>query len=181
MNNSNHFRGGKEIREVVAEAKAEPTVETQTHHVAKETLEFYLSSANYTEVYIVRCDACGNDLCLEVLEPATQHKYMETHHQGRRRITLGFDEAPDGYLLSHRKRLDGAMGYQCICGNDTIISPAEKTLSRKAPSGKRFIPPLEPHQEAFFRAKQARSNFKPDVEENGDSLRVETFTVERLK
>lgn len=84
------------------------------HEVSlKEALDFYLNDDHYTEVHLVRCLKCGNEMCLEVLEPSTQEQFKMTHHQGRRIITLGFDDAPDGYLFSYRKRLDGAMGYQC--------------------------------------------------------------------
>jgi len=111
MNNANHIQGGgSHIREVMDEIVNKPK---DHRHEVKEALDFYLNSDDYTEVYIVRCDNCGNDMCLEVLEPATQQAFAETHHEGRRRITLGFEDAPDGYLLSHRKRLDGMMGYQC--------------------------------------------------------------------
>ncbi len=178
MNNSNHLRGGEHVREVIEKPKPE-------HHAVKqvlqETLDFYLNSSDYAEVYLVKCNGCGQDMCLEVLEPATQHQFAETHHEGRRRITLGFEDAPDGYLLSHRKRLDGAMGYECICGNTTIIAESEQGLARKHPSGGDYLPPLEPHQVAKFRANLAKAQIAPDIEANGDVTRIESFTVERLK
>ncbi len=109
MINASHTQGGDSLDETLAKPKP------QSHHQQElqEVIDFYLRDPAYTEVHLVRCNNCNNPMCLEVLEPASVYKYQETHHQGRRRITLGFDDAPDGYLLSHRKRLDGVMGYQC--------------------------------------------------------------------
>jgi hypothetical protein len=109
--------------------------------------------------------------------------FLNTHHQGRRRITLGDEEYPGGRLLSHRRRLDGVMGYRCICGNNTIASAPElgNVPTVTNPAGISAIPVIEPHHEAAVRLAIARSGYKPDVEVVGNKTRIESFTVERIK
>ena len=148
---------------------------------AKEILDFYLK--NYEIVQVVRCDGCGSDLCIEVLDPdqyvMNLHHY---HHEGLRMIELS--GAP---LLSRRKRLDGDMGYECKCGNNTLNSEVELGLipSIKVKKGTTVmpgaIPTIQPHHEAAVRLEIAKQHYVPDVKINGAFKTTETFTVERIK
>lgn len=170
--------GGDQVRVAATEKIA------KLHEAdASAAIKYYMDSPEYTEVYLVTCNKCGKPMCLEVFEPATAAYYRQTHHQGRRRITLGFADAPDGYLLSHRKRLDGAMGYKCVCGNNTILSKHELGLvpQTKDPKAAPYLSQMEPHQEAELRIRMSRENYKPDIEVNGLKTRIESFTIERLK
>ena len=182
--NTTDFHNSSMIHKSSIDAKHVPQIssllqeepEPSARAEAKEVLDFYLK--NFPEVQIVRCKKCKSDLCLEVLEPQAFDKYIVSHHQGYRRIELSGSP-----LLSSRKRLDGAMGYRCKCGNNTINSSIELGLipSVKNPTGPAMIPSVEPHHEAMVRLEIAKRNYKPDVEVIGNKTRIETFTVERLK
>lgn len=188
MIEKSHIEGGEEHLSEVQTKRAlmahENKLQAQAEKKAAESkkavgdaLEYYLGSSEYTEVHIVRCDQCKADLCLEVLDPKQVHMWKATHHQGRRRITLGDS------MMSHRKRLDGVMGYKCICGNNTINSSVElgELPTVKSPSGPAAIPIIEPHHEAAVRNRMARENYKADTETNGAFTRIESFTIERIK
>ena len=179
MIDNSHLEGGADtLRNVLND------VRDHTHYQStKEALDYYIKDPKYKEVYIVRCLDCEADMCIEVLEPQTVNQFKSSHHEGRRRVTLGDDEYPGGRLLSHRKRLDGAMGYRCICGNNTIISKPEMPFVAKTNSIEQlpYLPALEPHQEAAMRVEMARSGYKPDTEQLGNKTRVESFVIERLK
>ena len=142
---------------------------------AKETIDYYTS--NFPHVQIVRCDGCGKDLCLEVLDPQAFDKYVHSHHDGLRRIML--ENSP---LLSSRKRLDGVMGYECLCGNNTINSTVELGLlpTVNNATGPSMIPDIEPHHVAMVAIQIAKTHYKPDVKVTGNKTRIETFTVERI-
>lgn len=146
---------------------------------AQEVINFYLNDPQYSEVHIVRCDKCNADLCLEVLNPAEVGAHFAGHHRGMRRIVLG----TDGPLLSSRKRLDGLMGYRCMCGNNTIIAEIEKGLIPQAKAPIAHIPTIEPHHEQLIKLQMAKNHHVPDIEKSldGKKIRHETFSVERLK
>jgi hypothetical protein len=150
--------------------------EPDARATARETLDFYIK--NYPLVQIVRCDLCGADLCLEVLIPAEVQRNKLHHHDGLRRIVLD-----GGKLLSSRKRLDGAMGYECRCGNNTINASVEIGLLPTVSNitGEAMIPQIEPHHEAMVKLEIAKQHYTPDVETNGNKTRIESFTVERLQ
>lgn len=146
---------------------------------AKEVIDFYKTDKQYSEVHIVRCDKCGADLCLEVLNPNEVGRHFGSHHRGMRRIVLG----SSGPLLSSRKRLDGLMGYRCICGNNTIIADIEKGIVPQLKGPVTHIPTIEPHHEAMIKLHMAKNHHQPDIEksDDGKTIRHETFTVEKLK
>lgn len=146
---------------------------------AQEVIDFYLKDKQYTEVHIVRCNKCNEPLCLEVLNPNEVGAHFGAHHRGMRRIVLGHN----GPLLSSRKRLDGLMGYRCMCGNNTIIAEIEKGLVPQAKAPIAHIPTIEPHHEAMIKLEMAKGHHKPDIEKSldGKFIRHETFTAERLK
>lgn len=142
---------------------------------AQEIIDYYLRE--YDEVQIVRCGGCGADLCLEILDKAQYQQNLLSHHKGYRRITLGDS------LHSSRKRLDGVMGYQCKCGNNTIISEIERGIVPQitAVNGQAYIPAIEPHHEAMVRIEMAKQGYSPDTTIDGNKTTVETFVTERIK
>lgn len=76
-----------------------PQLEPTDH---QSVLDYYL--ANYSEVHIVTCNKCGNDLAIEIRGEVSGYKANE----------FGFTVLPFGdNLLSSRFRTDGSMGYQC--------------------------------------------------------------------
>lgn len=161
----------------VSEVLASKTPELTS--TAQEVLDFYLKDKKYTKVQIVRCNRCGSDLCLEILNPAQVGTFFGQHHEGMQRVVLG----SSGPLLSSRKRLDGLMGYRCACGNNTIIAEIEKGIVPQVKAPVMHIPTIEPHHEAMIKLQMSKNGHKPDLEvlENGKFIRHETFTVERLK
>lgn len=146
---------------------------------AQEVIDFYKNDKQYTKVHIVRCNMCGADLCLEVLNPAQTGMYFGQHHEGMRRVVLG----TSGPLLSSRKRLDGLMGYRCACGNNTIIAEIEKGIVPQVKAPVMHIPTIEPHHEAMIKLQMSKGHHKPDIEvsDDGKFIRHETFTAERIK
>ena len=142
---------------------------------AKAVISFY--KKNYKRVQTVRCNKCKELLCLEILDPEKYTAMLAYHHEGLRRIEL-----LGSPLLSSRRRLDGVMGYQCLCGNDTRNSKVELGIVPSVPvaTNPAMIPVLEPHHAAMVRLEMAKQHYTPDVEEMGNKTRVETFTVERI-
>jgi hypothetical protein len=122
---------------------------------AAELVEFY--KENYDFVQLVQCKKCGADLCLWVLDRNQVQANMVAHHMGLRRIVIGNN------LLGSRKRLDGAMGYQCICENDSRLSPIERGIIEAQPWTGGTVPAIDPHLEAKIKQKIVATNFKPEL------------------
>jgi hypothetical protein len=141
---------------------------------AKEIVKYY--KQNFDFVQLVTCTTCGSDLCLWVLDREQVQPNMVNHHLGLRRIVVG------NSLLASRKRLDGAMGYHCVCGADTRLSPIEKGILEEEPWHGGTVPAMEPHIEAKIKQKIIATNFQPDVQDldNGDSI-TEGFHHQTMK
>jgi hypothetical protein len=137
---------------------------------AEFILNFYKD--NYDFVQIVICESCERDLCLWVLDRQQVKQNMHKHHLGLRRIEIS------GNLLSTRKRHDGVIGYECICGADTRVSEVERGYVTQSST---HIPADEPHIEALIKRKIVATNFKPNVEEVDGELIVEGFRHKTLK
>lgn len=131
---------------------------------AKEIVKYYKD--NFDFVQLVKCTACEADLCLWVLDKSQVQSNMTNHHLGLRRIVIGNN------LLASRKRLDGAMGYQCICGAESRLSPIEKGILEEQPWYGGTVPAIDPHVEAKIKQKIIATNFKPDVQDLGDDEMV---------
>lgn len=137
----------------------------------QEVVDYY--KKNYDFVQIVRCTKCGSDLCLWVLDKQEYRQNLKMHHEGLKRIVLG------NKLLSNRKRYDGIMGYWCVCGNRSEISPVEMNIVPRAIG---LIPADEPHVQAMVRAKINSTGFKPKIENMPDGkVIIEGFEHERIK
>lgn len=175
MINKTHIsdEGAKGISEAIAKKDTAPTENVQ------DTIDFYMKDPKWVEVHVVKCNMCNSDLCLEVLNPREAPSLKGQHHRGMRRIVLG----TSGPLLSSRARLDGLMGYRCMCGNNTIIADIEKGVIPQVKAPVLHIPSIEPHHESLVKLTMARNGHKPDIEvsDDGKTVRQETFTTVRLK
>lgn len=133
--------------------------------VADGILNFYLN--RYPEVFVVICGECKTKLCLEYLDPNKLNPY---HLHGRNIIELS------SKYLSHRKRLDGAQGYQCQCGNDNRWAYVEWQATRSDGGN------IAPHHEAMIADHITATNYVPDVKVKGRDTTIEgKFIVRRLK
>lgn len=141
---------------------------------AKEIVKYYKD--NFDFVQLVSCENCKADLCLWVLDRDQVQPNMVNHHLGLRRIAVGNN------LMSSRKRLDGAMGYECICGADTRLSPIEKGILEETPWYGGTVPAIDPHVEAKIKQKIIATNFQPEVKDlgHGDTS-IEGFQHKILK
>lgn len=133
---------------------------------AEDVLKFYLD--NYSEVYELICDSCKETLALEYRDFAKPNK---KHHQAREVIPVSDS------LRSYRPRLDGAMGYQCKCGNDTRVSEVERGIIPLGPHPSDILP----HHVAQVEKKIAQLNYHPDIRLKGKDTITETFRVRRIK
>jgi len=133
---------------------------------ADDILKYYVD--NYTEVYYLICDKCKQSLALEVLDLSKPNPH---HHQARQVIPI------TDKLKSSRPRLDGAMGYQCVCGNDTRMSAVEAGIIPQGP----YPSDILPHHEAQIRERIAQLNYHPDIRLKGKDIITETFRVRRIK
>lgn len=131
---------------------------------AKDILQFYLD--NYSEVYQLICDGCKEVLALEIVDLSRPNP---NHHQARQVVPL----TPK--LKSSRPRLDGAMGYQCDCGNDTRWAKIEWEAVRHGGAE------LPPHEVAKIKDYIAQRNHHPDIRLKGKDVITETFRVRRIK
>ena len=147
----------------------------------QQTIDFYVQ--NYPEVEVVACDSCKQDMCLWYLDPKMAGRFSQMHHRGMQRVTLS------GALLATRKRLDGHMGYQCICGNDSRLGSAEvgivPVLKRDA-SGQVVNPDesleVYPHHEAAVKLIMARDGDRTKIEDlKGGEQVIDGFIHRRLK
>lgn len=145
-----------------------PAVET---HELPESLDWY--RANYDSVKLVYCSKCKKLLALEV---AGGHG-LALDKRGVAVIPVGSD------LLSSRVRLDESedgpmMGYQCTCGNNTLLSQAEK--HHKPDNG--WYAPVMPHEEHRIKTEiNLCGKHKPDYKRMDNTIMYETFKVEQMK
>lgn len=153
-------------------------------------LDFY--KQNFAQVYSVTCLENNHVIGVEVAPVRADGIILE-----KGRTFYNFKDL----CLSVRRRLDlndngGPMyGYQCVCGNNTIMAKVESgevatrtVLKNKAgdvvhDSGPVAVStPYEMHQaQATIRLKQAGSKNKADYETDGTVERYETFKLERVK
>lgn len=135
-----------------------PEIDTST---VKGAVAYYKTL--HDEIYVLICNKCRSELAVEV----------KGNVAGQPTNDLGFTVLPVGnQLLGSRPRLDGVMGYSCICGNDTRANPIEESLS---PSGA-----FMPHEVHAIKEKMARTNFKPLQKIRGNRHTIETFTRVRI-
>lgn len=129
---------------------------------AQSIIDFYKTM--YGEMHVVTCNVCNTDLCIEI---AGNIEGQAMHPNGYTVIPIS------DKLLSTRVRLDGMMGYQCLCGNDTRANIIEEALS---PTGA-----MHPHEVAAIHKQMAAVRYKPDIKQKGNKQIRETFTVERIQ
>lgn len=144
---------------------------------AKDILMFYTD--NFPEVYILICDKCHTKLAIEYVDLSAPNP---NHHQGRQVIAIS------NKLGSFRQRLDGAMGYKCKCGNNTILADIEDGIvpvAKRLEDGTVFIPPegmeVHPHHIGMVQQRMAQLDYHPDIRLKGKDTITETFRVRRIK
>lgn len=151
--------------------------------------EYY--KAHFNEVYLVHCMENDHVIGVEVAPAKNDGVVL----RNKRRTFYNYKDQ----CLSVRERMDtngqgGPMyGYQCICGNNTILAAvergevAERTLLKNA-AGEIVADsgpitdssPFErAQQQATIRLKAADK--KADYETDGTIERYETFKLERVK
>lgn len=151
-------------------------IETETN---EQNIQYYLD--NYPEVEIVSCAKCKKQLCLWYLDPTQVQAHFGSHHRGMQRVTLS------GRLLSSRKRLDGHMGYECACGNDSRLAELEDGIvpvQKFNKDGKLLNPDVSlevyPHHEAAVKLLMARDGDKASVRKYKSKTTIDGFVHERL-
>ncbi len=157
----------------------------QATHIEKETedqaVKFYVD--RYPEVQLVTCGKCKKDLCLWYLDPQMAPRFLANHHRGMQRVTLS------GALRSTRKRLDGRMGYKCVCGNDSILAEVEEGIVPQLKINQlgQVMNPEQsldvyPHHEAAVKLVMAKFGDKAKVKElkSGETV-IDGFVHRRLK
>lgn len=83
----------------------------------KKIKAWYKKNANDTVT--ITCLNCNSVIAIEAQMP---NRIERTHVDGYTVVPV------DGKLMSYRIRLDGSMGYSCICGNSNILLPEENNL-----------------------------------------------------
>lgn len=63
--------------------------------------------------YRVVCEDCGESRRIGVISTQTDDRID------------WLDDKPDESIVSGRKRLDGQFGFECLCGNNTLLSQQE--------------------------------------------------------
>lgn len=149
---------------------------------------------DYSEVYLIHCLNCNRVIGVEAA-PARGNEQLITD---RGRALFMYQDL----CLSVRQRGDATphgekmMGYECICGNKTTLSPMEKgivatqtvhvsKLNKKVVDMGTPIPASSPFELA--KAQQqinqriTDTGYKPDYEVSGNKERFESFTLERVK
>ena len=136
-----------------------------THHNPKTMVAFY--KKHFADVHIVSCNKCRNSLAIELSHPYS-NDLLGLLPNALGIIVLAVDEK----LLSHRVRLDGMIGYQCICGNDTRASEIEEALS---PNGD-----FHPHEVAAIHEEFANRNWQAPIKHINGKEHRGSFVVERV-
>lgn len=144
---------------------------------ATDILNYY--TKQFHEVYVLICDGCKTKLAIEYLDLA---KPNPSHHQGRHIVPIS------NRLGSFRMRLDGAMGYKCACGNNTILSGMEEGIvpvAKRMNDGSVIIPEggmeLQPHHYGMVQERIKASKYSPDIRVTAKDTITETFRVRRIK
>lgn len=136
-----------------------------THHAPHTMIAFY--KKHFDTVHVVTCGECKNSLAIELSNP------LSNDLMGLSPNSLGIIVLPvDEKLLSHRVRLDGMLGYQCTCGNDTRASEIEEALS---PMGD-----FHPHEVAAIHEEFAKQNWHAPIKHVNGKEHRGSFAVERV-
>jgi hypothetical protein len=149
---------------------------------------------HYQEVYLIHCLNCKRVIGVECAPPIGGESLVTD----RRRALFTYQDL----CLSVRQRQDSnglgekMMGYECICGNRTLLSPPEKgivaeqtvtvnKLSKQIVDKGEPMPASSPFELA--KSQQAidkrinDSGYTADYELSGAKERHESFMLERVK
>lgn len=142
----------------------------------QDMIAFY--GGYFAAVELVTCEDCDTDLCIELSGLVGENPGIDLNPVGRAVIPLS------AKLLSTRTRLDEAptgeamRGYQCLCGNNSLISDVEK--QNGVPTGPKPIA-LDPFSRESIKARIKDINHKPTFKQNGATRHFDSFKVTRVK
>lgn len=136
-----------------------------TVHAPQQMVNFY--KKNFKTVHALTCSNCKNTIALELSEPISNDLL------GLSPNSLGIIILPvDEKLLSSRVRLDGMLGYQCTCGNDTRSFDIEEQLS---PMGD-----FHPHEVVAIAKKMVEVGWQAPIEHKNGKIYRDSFVAERV-
>jgi hypothetical protein len=154
-------------------------------------LDFY--GQHFSEVHSVTCLNCKRVIAVEVapikndgVVLAEKQRTLYTHNDLCLSVRRREDVADNGQPM---------FGYQCVCGNSTILATVEKgeVAERTVVTNKQGevvsdtgpIGATSPFERAKMQQriieKQASGNVKADYESSDGVERYETFKIERVK
>lgn len=171
-------------------AKTKKPVYEQDAKQTAAMLDFY--AQQFDQVHSVTCLNCNRVIAVEVAPVKTdgvilreKQRTLYTHNDLCLSVRRREDVTADGKPM---------FGYQCACGNTTILAQieqgevAERTIVKGAEgvvSDNGPIAASSPFERAQIQAtiklKQAGSKNKADYETDGTTERYETFKLERVK
>jgi hypothetical protein len=175
---------------VVEPTEAEKPDYSQDKNEVAEMVDFY--KAQFNELYTLTCLNCERVIGVEVApvradgvvldKGRTLYTYKDLCLSARRRGDLNENNQP-------------MYGYQCACGNSTLIAQvekghvAERTIVKdregKIVHDSGPIAAASPFERAqklkAVQKQQAKDNTKADYETDGNMERYETFKLERVK
>jgi hypothetical protein len=92
-------------------------------------------------------------------------------------ISILNDDKTSG-LLSVRLRMDKNFGFQCFCGNNSLLSVHEAEAVKKSGNLRNGMPPSRAEVKEIWR----RVNDNPTITKNKDGrLMIENFSIEEIK
>ena len=136
-----------------------------SHHAPAMMINFY--KGNFRVVHAVTCSECKNTIAVELSDPLS-NDLLGLAPNAKGIIVLPVDEK----LMATRIRLDGMLGYQCLCGNDTRSCDIEEELS---PQGD-FLP----HHVEAIKERMAAVDWHAPIEHKNGKEHRGSFVVERV-
>lgn len=104
--------------------------------------------------YKVTCEACGGSSLVELIENAL-NKFIAYQKTGE--------------VISARPRLDGYWGFQCICGNNSLLSEQENRLIKDK------VNPSPKDIQAVMKSLE-----QPSVIDEGNTIIVDNFRLAKV-
>ena len=160
-----------QIKNVPQQITYDPTSFDELEKAETPKLKEYYTGNIASETYLVHCNKCDSIIALEYLPSDLNKQVPENMHTEKRQLV-----EVGSKLLAYRVRLDGIMGYQCICGNDSRVSAIEESV---LPVG--LNAQVKPHQREEILNKMQEDNYKPNVVVDGNITTLEGFSLERVK
>lgn len=149
-------------------------------HISSDELEEYLDwyKENSSEINEIICPKCKNRGAIEIAmndyssDSFFGEKSIKRHPEGRFIVYI------DSYFLSSRCRLDGEIGLECVCGNDTRWSTEElEVIPRKSVMSQISLEDLQNFKQ--YEDLNGRKNYRKNLK-NGNLL-VDNFEFKKVK